>query len=160
MLPSHVKPYDTMCVLQAETSLTPTKSQSTSPPPPQVSNLPDNQPKPKRPTAELMDELRKAQANGSGKSMVLPVDANGNNIEDIMKEIAGNVLQEAMPDLMQQMGASERNPIMQASSGILLPLCNHIIRGPAQGLPLCVEETDLLVPVSLCGVGTRCDAEG
>ena len=69
-----------------------------------------------------MEQLRKAQASGGGKAMVLPVDANGNNIEDIMKEIAGNVLQEAMPDLMQQMGASERNPIMQASSGTLLPL--------------------------------------
>ena len=127
LLPSTVKSYDTTCSLQAEKSLTPTQSQSTPPPTPQVSSLPDTQPKPKRPTAELMDELRRAQANSSGKSMVLPLDANGNNIEDIMKEIAGNVLQEAMPDLMHQMGASERNPIMQASSGTLLSLCSRII---------------------------------
>lgn len=110
---------DITCSLQAEKSLIPTQSQSTPPSTSNASSLPDTQPKPKRPTAELMEELRKAQA--SGKSMVLPVDADGSNIEDIMKEIAGNVLQEAIPDLMQHMGvmAAERNPIMQASSGVV-----------------------------------------
>ena len=147
LLPSHVKRYDITCFLQAEKSLTPTQSQSPPPPAPQVSSLPDPQPKPKRPTAELMDELRKAQANGSSKSMVLPVDANGNNIEDIMKEIAGNVLQEAMPDLMQQMGASERNPIMQASSGVFLPLISFQPLHKACP-PSCVTETELHIPVS------------
>lgn len=101
-----------------------------------------------------MEELRKAQASGSGtvsgNSMILPVDANGSNIEDIMKEIAGNVLQEAMPDLMHQMGASERNPIMQASAGeynflTSVQLCLEML--PRPGL---TTETDWLTALSSC----------
>ena len=98
-----------------------------------------------------MDDLRKAQAS-SGKSMVLPVDGNGNNIEEIMKEIAGKVLQEAMPDLMQQMGATERNPIMQGSSGIVLPLCTFIISASYQGLPIMRDKAYLCGPLCLCAV--------
>ena len=96
--------------LQAEKSLTPTQSQATPLPTPQT------QPKPKRPTTEVMEELRKAQ--GNGKSMEVPVDANGNNIQDIMKELIGNVVQEAMPQLMQHMGTADTNPIMQLSPGV------------------------------------------
>ena len=96
-------------VLQAEKSLTPTQSQATPP------TTPQTQPKPKRPTAEVMEELRKAQVNGKSE---VPVDANGNNVQDIMKELIGNVVQEAMPQLMQQMGTAETNPIMQVSPGM------------------------------------------
>ena len=105
-------------IVQAEKSLTPMQPQATTPPTPKTPTTSDSQPqpRPKRPTAELMEELRKAQANG--KSVDLPVNANGKNIEEIMKELAGNVLQEAMPDLMQQMGAADRNPIMQVPTGM------------------------------------------
>lgn len=67
-----------------------------------------------RTQAELVDALRKAHANGQLEG-VAPVDADGNSVQEYMQQLAGNVLQQAMPELMQQMG--DRNPIMQAASG-------------------------------------------
>ncbi|DBB05907.1 TPA: hypothetical protein ACH3X3_009907 [Trebouxia sp. C0006] len=64
--------------------------------------------------AELMDALRKAHANGQLEGVV-PIDADGNTVQEYMQQLAGSVLNQAMPELMQQMG--DRNPIMQAASG-------------------------------------------
>ncbi|KAL0042671.1 hypothetical protein WJX79_007465 [Trebouxia sp. C0005] len=64
--------------------------------------------------AELVDALRKAHANGQLEGVV-PVDADGNTVQEYMQQLAGSVLNQAMPELMQQMG--DRNPIMQAASG-------------------------------------------
>ncbi len=49
---------------------------------------------------------------------VVPVDADGNTVQEYMHQLAGSVLNQAMPELMQQMGAADRNPIMQAASGL------------------------------------------
>ncbi len=65
--------------------------------------------------AELVDALRKAHANGQLEGVV-PVDADGNTVQEYMQQLAGSVLNQAMPELMQQMG--DRNPIMQAASGM------------------------------------------
>ena len=65
--------------------------------------------------AELMDALRKAHANGQLEGVV-PIDADGNTVQEYMQQLAGSVLNQAMPELMQQMG--DRNPIMQAASGL------------------------------------------
>ncbi len=62
-----------------------------------------------------MDALRKAHANGQLEGVV-PVDADGNTVHEYMQQLAGSVLNQAMPELMQQMG--DRNPIMQAASGL------------------------------------------
>lgn len=66
--------------------------------------------------AELVDALRKAHANGQLEGVV-PVDADGNTVQEYMHQLAGSVLSQAMPELMQHMGAADRNPIMQATSG-------------------------------------------
>ena len=73
-----------------------------------------------RTQAELVDALRKAHANGQLEG-VAPVDADGNSVQEYMQQLAGNVLQQAMPELMQQMG--DRNPIMQAASGLFRLCC-------------------------------------
>ena len=62
-----------------------------------------------------MDALRKAHANGQLEG-VMPIDADGNTVQEYMQQLAGSVLNQAMPELMQQMG--DRNPIMQAASGL------------------------------------------
>ncbi|DBA90259.1 TPA: hypothetical protein ACH3X1_003551 [Trebouxia sp. C0004] len=64
--------------------------------------------------AELVDALRKAHANGQLDGVV-PSDADGSTVQEYMHQLAGSVLNQAMPELMQQMG--DRNPIMQAASG-------------------------------------------
>ena len=68
-----------------------------------------------------MDALRKAHANGQLEGVV-PLDADGNTIQEYMNQLAGSVLNQALPDLMHQIGATDRNPIMQAASGIASPL--------------------------------------
>ncbi len=67
-----------------------------------------------------MDALRKAHANGQLEGVV-PVDADGNTVQEYMHQLAGSVLNQAMPELMQQMG--DRNPIMQAASGLFQGFC-------------------------------------
>jgi len=68
----------------------------------------------------LVEALQKAYANGQLEGAV-PVDADGNSVQDIVKQLAGSVLNEAMPELLQHMGAADRNPIMQATSGTSFP---------------------------------------
>lgn len=67
-----------------------------------------------------MDALRKAHANGQLEGVV-PIDADGNTVQEYMQQLAGSVLNQAMPELMQQMG--DRNPIMQAASGLFRLCC-------------------------------------
>jgi len=75
-----------------------------------------------QPQAELVDALRRAHANGQ-LGGVVPVDADGNTVQEYMHQLAGSVLNQAMPELMQQMGAADRNPIMQAASGLFPVFC-------------------------------------
>lgn len=94
---------------EAEKSLT-SKSQSTD------NTKPDSASKAQALTQEqLIEALRSAQAKQ--QSGELPVNENGDTIQDIVQELAGKALKQALPEILEHIGAADRNPIMQATSG-------------------------------------------
>ena len=96
-------------LLQAEKSLT-SKSQSAG------NTKPDSASKAQALTQEqLIEALRSAQAKQ--QSGELPVNENGDTIQDIVQELAGKALKQALPEILEHIGAADRNPIMQATSG-------------------------------------------